>query len=1202
MARIVDTTRFYAEGAILDWNLIARRLGHSPAGALAYIDVPLVLHLRWMIRAEIGLPSGPFIVWRRRRIQKRLVNLSFDTTSVLLLHQLIDWHGTMSTVEVDVSGGAGFVAAFLGAPWLSNLVAVSPAPGGSATLQLSAGAMDGLIVSSGVTVSAVRGIPTDDLSALAGWEPLEIVGLPVPRPAWNGLGRHADDQGMIGALTTPQQAALQRLQRGAPRLGWGSFLESGTPAPPWLQPNFADLINDVNLGLLDHLRPIVASFPPHQHIAQRRDVPLPPPENSSGQQMSGPGSTSKVSPLALTLLSGGTDPHLALTLGFGTAYPAVREAVTGSTALPDVLAYDYMVTAQWDKGLDGQSEALEYAALVPSPPLAVAPPGVANPITELMGHLRPFFSDDDWRCSLRVAWERPLPVPLFRARTYAFVRTGAAPAHAPVVLLPKRAGAWAPLTISETAKDNDPEYWRIHAVDRELSIPSNPGLRTMKYSMAHQDLYGQWSNWTTIGALASQPPLDRVGIVSAELKAAPPTSNPLCPATLVLEFLWDWRVRSPHKIRFVGRLYAAPFHGALPPSTSIPSTLPRSLSGADPALEITFTGDTPSAPGTSIIGLNEAGDTQVPFGPAQGAETRRYRLTLPGFSLDFNPTGHIGLALWAQGQERIPPQRTSPWSSQPSVISVSDPRPPVVPPDIVTLASLPDASGDSHARLSWSASPAASGYFIYESTETKILLANGLAEPTPDLTLSQRLTRIKNAFRANPSRREFTRRNARLITSTSTDITLPRGSTSIHVFIVLGVSAGQVESNWPSGPNADDALQAFAAPRLLAPAAPTLEARMFLDQTVSPHLYRAQLRVSTRKGARVQKIDLHRVRVDDAAKQLDTMGPPVQTISAGSVGWTVQQETDSFGSHMVSATGLDTPPGSWKRVWYRVTAWSALDALRGNLPGRSPASNACWVVIPPPDPPPLSSLQLDWPSGGGPADVLVKWSSSAPVRKTPVGPHIISIRAVLPGAPPRTDPLIAIEAPLEKLDSAPPSAGSGAWRIDDQYRALLRRSSINDKIEFAVRLTDPLGRTSERLLTIAPGPVLPDPHLTNFVLTSSSAPPGIILSWSSDAPLDLFESGAYRLRVTVRRPKRRLFLGGPFIQPPPLIVEMGLPDIPLDEPGPVPPGGDPLRLRRMPGPGPVFTYYAFCRTPAVQFTVRLTSPDGRTAEHIQPVS
>ena len=1211
MAFVVDAARFQAEGTLISWADLARRLGYS--ARLANVrQLDAALHLRWMIRADLGMPTGPFIVWRRSRAGRTPTPLNFDVSPLGFFFgsRLVDWHASMSMVEMDVTGSAGVVIAFAGSPQLSQTVAIANVPGGATTLELSASSIDGLIVSPGIDIVQIRGIVADDLSEAAGWERIELVGLPVRKAAWAGVQHHAEPQGMMNALTTPEDAARQRLERGAPPIGWGPWLDAGVPAPPWTPPNYAHLIDDTNLDLLAFLRSVIVGFPPNQQIAQQLTVPLPPPQNAAGQTMNEPGTSTKVSPLAMTLLPAGTDPHLSLALGFGTAYPIGPRSKLTVFTTADVLHYDYMITAQWERGLDGNSASFDMAALVPTPSLAIAPPAPSNLITKTMGHLRPPQPDGDWSCSVRVSWDRPPAIPLFNPRTFAFARVGLSPVEAPGLLMENRkSGGHLPITINETIDPPDPEQFRLHAVHRDVPIPSNPGYRTNKYAAAHQDIYGQWSNWRAIDTTIQQPPVDYVRIVSARFDVSLPGAGAVCPATLTIEFLWDWRVRRPNIIRFAGRLYAAAFHGAAPPSTTVPAGLQRSILGADPFVEIAFAGDVPSSTGGTIVGLNEPGDAQVGFGPAQGSETRRYRITIPNFSLDFGSTGHIGLALWAQGQERIAPQRTGAWSPQPSVISSSDPRPPIIVPDIVTLASLPDASGECHARLSWSASVGAAGYFIYESTETKILLANGLSEPAQDLTLSQRLTRIKNAFRANPSRREFTRRNSKLIQGNSTDITLPRGSTSIHVFIVLGVSAGQAESNWPSGPKPDDALQAFAAPRVVAPAPPTIEAAALLDRSVSPPLYRTRLHIATRKGARVKRIDLHRVRVDDAAKRLETMGPPILTLTPAAPGWTVNQTADVFGTNIVSATGTDTPAGSWKRVWYRASAWSERDDLRGNLAGKSPASNSCWVVIPPGDAPHISPLAIEWPPGGALADVLVKWNSAAPARKTPLGHHTIAIRARAVGADEGTPPLIAINVPLAALPQAQPATGSGAWRAaggspgPSEYQAIIRRAAITDKVQLSIQITDPVGRSSERLVTIDEGPILPDPKIENVTLTTSVVPPGRLLQWTSDAPLGAGDAGPYTLRIAVLRPPKQRFPPlGPFLPQPPILVELGLEDVPLDEAGPITAGADPVRVRRNPGAGPTFSYYVFCRVPVTKFIIRLTAPDGRLAEHIETVS
>ena len=118
-------------------------------------------------------------------------------------------------------------------------------------------------------------------------------------------------------------------------------------------------------------------------------------------------------------------------------------------------------------------------------------------------------------------------------------------------------------------------------------------------------------------------------------------------------------------------MYPAATHGSPPPSLTIPSGLDRSLAGGGAPLVVTFAGDVPSAPGATITALTAGGDQASGFGAAQGGDTRRYRLSLPGLALDFARTGFIGLAVWAQGQELIAPQRRTAWSSQPMVVSAA---------------------------------------------------------------------------------------------------------------------------------------------------------------------------------------------------------------------------------------------------------------------------------------------------------------------------------------------------------------------------------------------------------------------------------------------------------------------------------------------------------------------------------------------------
>ena len=1205
---IVDPTLFYAEGATVDWAAGARRLGLQQIAGAVFTQPALqpVIELRWMLRGTMGFPTEPFRVWSRLHntvgileqplnIQQRVLIFAGDVTAVF-------WSsGSMSHVTANVEApGGGLVFAYAGAPLASNFVGFATVPAGSSVVvQLSAPLIEGLIFTQGITVNSVTGIEVGALSQAAGWNPIEHVGLPVKQADWSGIGKHGEPEGLTGAFTDAPSAAIQRLTRGAPPFGWAQNLAPGVPAPPWSAPDFAKLVTEVNANLLDELKAIVAGFVPNQQGAQKIDVPVPPPQNSSGQQMNTAGSTSRVAPLSMLLMAASTDPFLNLALGLGTAYPALPDG-----NLRYVPRFDYMITAHYERGLDGISGPADYAALVPTPGAALPPPPPANLVTPSLGMLRPFLSDGSWRASTRLSWDRPPDSQLFRTASLAVARAGITPHSTTDALMEKRdSGGYRVIAINNVRTDPpDPEAWRIHTVDHELAIPTNPGNMQVMYGAAIQDIYGQWTPWSATGTNIQQPVLEQVRIASITLNPTLPAIGTSCPASVDIEFLWDWRIRSPQQVSFVGYLFAAASTGDPSPSLAVPPGLPRSIGGGQPPFVLSFNGaDTPAAvAGATVMALNEAGDAQVAFGTAQG-NNRRFRVTLTGLSLDFGPTGHVGLALWAQGQEHIAPQRTSAWSDHPTVISTSDPRPPVMITNHVLLASLPDASGQSHAQLNWATQPNAGGYFVYEAAETSILRANDLHEATPSQTLDDRLLVLRNAFHANPSRIPFTRINSTLLQGTSTDVTLPRGSTSIHLYIVLGVSAGQVESEWPGGATPETCLMAIAAPHIMHPAPPTLEVSSYFDPSAMPPAYKAKITIATRPGPRPRKIDLHRVRVDDAAKELDTMGPPIVRLQPTAAGWNVTQDVDSNGLSFISnAVGQDAPTGSWRRVWYRATAWTDQDITRGGLPGRSPASNAAWVVLPPSDPPILSALAFG--AGGNPADFIVEWTCASPRKKTPLGPHKIAVRAALAGAPAKTVPLFALDSTLDQVGLTAPVGVSGIWITSLSgitpvvYRALIRRAALTDTIKFAVRITDPLGRTGEQVATIASGPIDPAPDLSALTLTKIVGPPaGTLLSFSSSVPLVSPLDGPYVIRIVATFKKFVIFLPAPI-----RIIELPVGSIPTatHPHGPAPE----IQIVRNAGPGPLHTYTVSCLGAVTGFDVKVSAHDGRFTEKTQVVS
>src|SRR6266568_2832139 len=373
MPYIVDPARFKAEGVLLDWMTVARRLGFDYLGRFRYM-----LQLRWMTHGVLGMPTEPFVVWRRPKGQQlvKVLNISVQNQVWLFGESRITWaDGPMAKVVVDLQAlVAGEVYAYAAGPHKSNAVAVTSVPAGSSTITLVGSMIDGLIASGGITVSKVTGTPLDQLSQAAGWQAFEVVGLPVPVPEWNGIQKYAINQGMVGALTAPQTAALQRLSRGAPQVGWQPNLPTGGLVPPWAPPALSPFVmTEIKTDVIDKLKVVLPTAPPNQQMARQIGVLLPPPQNSSGKQMAEKDRTTQVSPLAVTLMAAGSDPWLALALGFGTAYPGGADSIG-----PSAQDYDYMITARWEAGLDGKSAPFEMAAVVPAPAWANPVPGPAN--------------------------------------------------------------------------------------------------------------------------------------------------------------------------------------------------------------------------------------------------------------------------------------------------------------------------------------------------------------------------------------------------------------------------------------------------------------------------------------------------------------------------------------------------------------------------------------------------------------------------------------------------------------------------------------------------------------------------------------------------------------------------------------------------------------------------------------------------------
>ena len=1222
--RIVDPRLFIVEAALIDWNVEARRRKRDVKAR----GPAVVVALRWHVNGAagnpstdgdrgIGLPTGPFTVWRRPSFASAsIVPISFVTMGHFWTSgRLVIFSQPVAWAQLSVTSPAGGpIHGLASAPLESSPVTTSHAPAGPATVEVHGSYINGLIIPSAMTVTAISGIPVAKYEALPGWQKVEIVGMPVDN-TFNGVGTHNTPQGLIGALVNPIAAAISRIDRGTPAFGWDDNVVGAVAAPTWKPPDPAHLVTEVRKDVVPALRTVLVKGQMDQ-AAVTMDVVVPPPATLDGDQMNAQPSTAHVSPMMLLRASAAADPFLSLALGYGTNL-AEEPAPAGTNikAYHGGSRWDYMITAPYAKGLDGNSAPVELTAYALRPVSAIPPFPPAQLMSEERAHLAPTAVDADWAASSIVRWHRPLQNALVRVASYAAARHDFGAAAAGALMEDRPSGGHKPIAPGQ-AEGDEQHNW-MHLADRRIAIPNDPGERHVRYSVATQSIFSLWSPWQGVNFSTEQPKTPPPRIVASTL-AVTPVSGKVCDGELTIDLTWDWTDRKPDVITLVGRMYAAADRAAQPPSAIPPSGLQRQINTAGLAVTLTFTGDTATVAGAaaSPIYLSPAGDEEVAAGPAQGMDVRRYRLTIPGFTADFTSTPHIGLALWVRGTERISPH----WPTDtagPHIVYASDPVAPPVPPELVPLGSLPDAEGRSHARISWPVVPGAAGYIVYTSDELTMLAHYGAPEPEASATLSDRKTALLDLWEQSPDRRPFTRVNVTPLTGTSLDVVLPVGSTAIHAYAVVAISPGGVEGPWPSGLGVREAVIVRAAPRIASPPPPMLEAVAQADGSV-------ELTVMTRAGHRADRIDLYRVRVDDAARSLDTMGPPLVKIGLATPDWTVEVDVDDD-DRPLAFRGVDTPGGSWKRVWYRAVAWADDEwpvagapfptyyiAERGLIRGRSAPSNPVSVVTPPPGEPPLTDVTASWP-GGAAADVQLDFSTVAPLGPTPLGAHQLEVLVREPGA---ADALIAYVGELGKTPVTAPSGNAdGLWRVTDAgaFRMLVHRSAAEVALDVVVRVIDPIGRASTRTLHVPPGSLLPEPELDSIQLATT--PYGLVVSFTSDAPLEYFNGLAYVLKVTA------VPVSGPIIQPLPLLqragalvpsreqpartavaapllplpgkvltLQVALPDVPLDDGQP--PGPAPLQVRRLKG-GRRRSYGVLARVAVSKFTLRLTSPDGR---------
>ncbi len=1193
MTRIYDPYAFHATLAAIDWAAIGRARNQR-------VEAPPVVQLRWLPSQDQGVPQTPFVVSTRLPTGKfgeagtSMVAGDGFVASVLAEPYV--------TVEVDIDpdspGTTVTLLGFAESPQLESLVAVAsePAPG-PVTLRIRASGIRQFVVRGG-TATAVRGESVR--AALADdWTVIETVGLPVD-DAWNGSSYPLDKQGRTGSEQPPPDAALDRLHRGQAPVGWPGQTATARMVPAWLPPDPERFLRGPASAMLAQSRPLFdIGVEPWQQdtIRPTRSVTAP---TSGGRTASG-ASNATVPLLGALLVTAGNEATAALALGFGTAYPLSQ--LTNPTLVRGQGFPDFLVVAAYPDGT-------ELAVVLPWPGQAARAPGPPTHLSvDRAGLLTPATDTAPWLETLRADFDRvPKTVALERPSVGAIVRydpTDVAPAE-PVQPFDPDVDWWPPQLLAARPTPNDGQVALTDPLGAELPIDLSP--RTSAHAVAVADVYGLWSAWSDAQHAGVAPPYPIPQVVAVRADASYAGSS-TCPTALSADLVIDWQARTPAMLELRIALCPAAYPGAPLPAGAGPFGVPPGCTLLTESFTVTGAELTPSSGGVAVAYLSADGTQTVtatdPSTRSADGDSRRYRITVAGTTLDFAASDHWAVAMWARELTTV---SGAPWGDVAAKAVVGYAGSPVPPVAVFTalpavpLGSLPDADGASHVHVSTAGVVGAASVTVWSVAESRLRRAANLPEQADRHdTLPQRYAALKAAYDgldAATRRAVFTRYATYPAGTDGVDVTLPRGSQDITFYAVTAVNAAGVESAWPAS---SAGLQAAAGPRTVAPTMPIVSAELAADGMS------AAITLSARCALPIASFELHATRVTAAASGVASMGPPVLVVS-------VPPGTPDPEPHPPGPLATITVPAfpvvpDWRPLRLRAVAVAArTDDDTGTYGVRSVASPVAVLANPPSVAPDLSALTIHgW--GTDDTGIRVEFTSALPpsvgtvtVQVTAAGTPVYTTSAALPDLA-RVD-LAAVDLP----DATPPTgAATGVLVAGDRsagvtpYEAWFTRPSAGTALDVEVVLRDARGRVSVRHATVAAGAIDP-PRIT--VLTSRVAAPYLLATWTTDTPAD-DGTGPCVLTVSgsggrIFRPLLALGVGGgrlpirpPFPFPPPRVsVSQSFPMTAIrDATSPLMPVGvDVVKTVS----GGKTTYTAAVRVPAPgSMTLSIATPDGQ---------
>ena len=1219
MDRIADPFRMRAQAVEIDWSRVARSREQFLGEKVDWKRLKLRsadVRLAWACSADLGVPHGPFTVWRRsspgrKELAPVPVNIAWSAVGMRL-----DWGGIDAgrvAVRCQPSDPSEPVGLFLyrtGRDGLTGAVAAAAervAADATVSFDVRSSGATWAVLVNGHTPE-VRITTLFDIVNADDWVPLEIVGLPA-ESGWADYD--SQDQGWVGGLLPPYEAAISRLTRGAPPLGWDGTVPGGIQSPIWQAPDPVALVDDLRKFVLPAVKALYDfGLPEFGQMRTEAWMSTTPPHIDGSADRSRLDAHIDPRPWAVLGLTAHVDPFLNLATGFGSVYSIERfEEMQIAIARDELLVtarYNHVLGAGEhvidDQPLPAGIGSVEFAAYAPR---GAQLSQVASP-TQLTatraGLVEPRQPDAAWGESIRLTYRRSLSSAMLGTPTQqAAVVAGIGSLVAEPIIERRVPQGWRTVAISPDGQEGHPGFDRASLMHAPAEISLGSGGRKVRYAVAVADVFGVWSPWREVDYEGDEPAPELSVIISAKLDTRY-TGSTSAPTTLEVDIACEWMQRQPTRIdvRVV-------FHPIAPVPNPAPALSPSGTvpaGGFDRDLAVVFSQNTPTGIGCSVIELNDMGTAPL-GGAARSDGARRYRLTATVPTLDFATVRRWGAALWTRRHLISGPTpfggRTDTQAASPVPVH---PLPPPLLPD-VPLASLPDTSGCSHASVSWSLASGADARsaVVWECAETALRQTAGLSpQADPADSPSVRLVALRGAYDSlTPERqRGVFRRIAEVDAGLrTTDVTLPRGSTDIHLFAVTIVSSTAIESPWPQGAGGTqphEHLRAVIAPRLARPDPPILRA--------SPVAVGAGTQVNIRMEASspipVSSFRLLRTRSDRAALRADTMGPAfAEVVAAVALDDRIpaQPRRDPVtGNPLYVAAWQGALPPAWTPWFVRAIAVPQPIEPQRAIRGLDSAPSDIVSLLAAPDTAPALEALTFSETDATHTGFVVRTATTAPVTLLALGDH--TLRARIVGASPA--PLEISPATLASLQEAPLSIPPGTAAVWQRAARAMGRSPLalwfsradaSAPVTIEATLTDPRGRVTSRTVTIPGWTPPPPPATATLTLIGITPRPlsGVLVGVVTDAAF----AKPYRLRVMAARRIVRGPFGARRPRAFPLDVEVKLADIPAAPAAPLVVGT--LTFRRAKRTKP------FTGTPIeigipmsspLKVTIRLTAPNG----------